>query len=189
MTRKVRTVFVWPVALGVLGTACATSGAVPRPFPVPGSTASNPARLPAGREGAVTGPAENPASEAAIARQSLTETALEFLGVRYRHGGTDPAGFDCSGFTQYVFARHGLALPREVRDQFRAGTPVDRDELRPGDLLFFTTTAPGASHVAIALDGNQFVHAPSSTGVVRVEALAARHWSHRYVGARRIRRE
>jgi cell wall-associated NlpC family hydrolase len=118
--------------------------------------------------------------------ESLLRTALGLRGVRYRFGGADPEGFDCSGFTQYVFGRHGLALPREAGDQFRSGTPVDRGNLAPGDLLFFTTTAPGPTHVAIALDAHQFVHAPNSRGVVRIERLDARHWSQRYIGARRV---
>jgi cell wall-associated NlpC family hydrolase len=77
-------------------------------------------------------------------------------------------------------------LPREVRDQYLIGEPVRRDNLAAGDLLFFTTTAPGASHVAIALGREEFVHAPSSTGVVRVERLDSRYWALRYLGARRL---
>lgn len=117
----------------------------------------------------------------------LVVTALALRGVPYRNGGGDPAGFDCSGFTKYVFARHGVALPRETRDQFRAGQPVRRTEVTSGDLVFFSTTAPGASHVAIALDEDQFVHAPSATGVVRVERLSLTYWDRRFVGARRVR--
>jgi hypothetical protein len=117
---------------------------------------------------------------------ALTGTALALRGAPYRNGGTDPNGFDCSGFTQYVFAQHGVPLPREVRDQFRLGTSVQADQLVAGDLLFFATTDPGASHVGIAIGGDEFVHAPSSTGVVRVEHLASSYWSPRFLGARRI---
>ena len=124
-----------------------------------------------------------PAPEASAA---LVATALELLGVPYQNGGTTADGFDCSGFTQYVFARHGLLLPREVRDQFNAGAPVDRDAIEAGDLLFFQTTAKGPSHVGIAVGGDEFVHAPSSTGVVRVEHIGANYWATRYVGARRV---
>jgi peptidoglycan DL-endopeptidase CwlO len=112
-------------------------------------------------------------------------TALDLRGIRYRDGGTDPQGFDCSGFTQYVFARYGVALPRAVREQYRIGQQV-RDDLAPGDLLFFTTSEPGASHVAILVGGDEFVHAPSSTGVVRVEHLSASYWAQRFLGARRV---
>jgi cell wall-associated NlpC family hydrolase len=77
-------------------------------------------------------------------------------------------------------------LPREVRDQFTAGEAVDSRALQPGDLLFFATMGSGASHVAIALGGDGFVHAPSSDGVVRVEQLTLPYWSRRFLGVRRI---
>jgi cell wall-associated NlpC family hydrolase len=73
-----------------------------------------------------------------------------------------------------------------VSDQFRLGRVVKPDELSAGDLVFFTTVAPGASHVAIALGGDEFIHAPSTAGVVRVERLSAPYWSQRFVGARRV---
>jgi len=118
---------------------------------------------------------------------ALVGTALSLRGTPYRNGGADPQGFDCSGFTQYVFAQFGVPLPREVRDQFEQGKLVKAgDELAAGDLLFFTTVAPGPTHVGIAIGGDQFVHAPSSTGVVRVERLSASYWATRYLGARRI---
>jgi peptidoglycan DL-endopeptidase CwlO len=111
---------------------------------------------------------------------------MSLRGAPYRNGGSDPSGFDCSGFTQYVFAQYGIALAREVRDQFLQGSAVGADEIAPGDLLFFSTTTAGPSHVAIAIGDDQFVHAPSSTGVVRVEHLSVRYWSTRYLGARRV---
>jgi cell wall-associated NlpC family hydrolase len=116
----------------------------------------------------------------------LIATALALQGTPYRNGGADPSGFDCSGFTQFVFARHGVALPRETRDQFHTGEPVGKRDVVPGDLVFFSTVAPGASHVAIAVDGDRFVHAPSSTGVVRIERLSLPYWEGRFVGARRV---
>ena len=117
---------------------------------------------------------------------ALTGTALALRGTPYRDGGSDASGFDCSGFTQYVFARYGVRLPREVRDQYRMGRPVEPQDLLPGDILFFTTTAPGPTHVGIAIGGDEFVHAPSSTGVVCVERLSSSYWSPRFLGARRI---
>lgn len=125
-------------------------------------------------------------STAALNSYALTGTALSLRGRPYRDGGTDPNGFDCSGFTQYVFGQHGLQLPREVRDQWGAGKAVKSDQIAPGDLMFFTTVAPGASHVGISLGGDEFVHAPSSTGVVRVERVSSSYWATRFVGARRI---
>jgi cell wall-associated NlpC family hydrolase len=111
---------------------------------------------------------------------------LALRGTRYRDGGSDPGGFDCSGFTQYVFGQHGLALPRDVKDQFEVGRKVRPAEIAQGDLIFFSTAGPGASHVGIAIGGDAFVHAPSSTGVVRVERMTAPYWSQRFVGARRV---
>ena len=90
----------------------------------------------------------------------------------YRNGGSDPGGFDCSGFVWYVFAQHGIAVPRTVAEQFRVGTSVDPIDLQPGDLVFFNTTGrPGPSHVGISIGGDEFVHAPSRAGEVRVERL------------------
>jgi cell wall-associated NlpC family hydrolase len=97
-------------------------------------------------------------------------------------------GFDCSGFVQWVFAQHGRSLPREVRDQYDEGTPINRDKVQAGDLVFFETVSRGASHVGIALGEGQFVHAPSSRGVVRVESYTSRYWASRWIGARRIGR-
>ena len=116
---------------------------------------------------------------------TLTADALALLGRPYRNGGIDPSGFDCSGFTQFVFGQRGVALPREVREQFALGQTVKADEIAAGDLIFFSTVARGPSHVAIALGGDQFIHAPNSAGVVRVEHLTS-YWSHRLIGARRM---
>jgi cell wall-associated NlpC family hydrolase len=116
----------------------------------------------------------------------VTRTALALLGVPYRNGGADPSGFDCSGFVQYVFARHGAALPREASHQFLAGRSVGLTDVKPGDLLFFETVSRGPSHVGIAIGEGRFVHAPSSRGVVRVEPYTASYWARRFLGARRI---
>jgi len=117
---------------------------------------------------------------------ALVDIALSFRGVPYRNGGSDPSGFDCSGLVQWVFAQQGVALPRQVHDQFDVGTPVDREDVRAGDLLFFETVSKGASHVGIALDNETFIHAPSSRGVVRVERYTSDYWKKRYLGARRV---
>jgi len=87
---------------------------------------------------------------------------------------------------RYVFERNGIAVPRTVGDQFKAGKSVEARQLEPGDLVFFTTVSPGASHVGIVVGGDEFVHAPSSTGEVRVERLSASYWASRLIGARRV---
>jgi cell wall-associated NlpC family hydrolase len=159
------------LAAGV--TACASGGNAPRPRPFPG------ANLP---------PATQPAEvEPEIVQPPLLATALALRGTPYLNGGSEPTqGFDCSGFVQWVFGQHGTALPREVREQFDAGRGIDRDEVKPGDLVFFTTVSRGASHVGIALGNGEFVHAPSSRGVVRVEPYTSGYWAARWVGARRV---
>ena len=107
-------------------------------------------------------------------------------GTPYRNGGGDPSGFDCSGFVYYVFGQNGVSVPRTVTEQFRAGRDVDPPAMEAGDLVFFTTVTKGASHVGISIGGDEFVHAPSSRGEVRVERLSAPYWSTRFVGARRV---
>lgn len=167
------------VVLAAWTGACATSGAVPRPrpFPTPEPEAAAGAPPPA------TSTAGTPG---AVDADAVVRSALGFRGVPYRNGGVDPKGFDCSGLVQYVFAAAGVSLPREVRDQWRAGQQVTPDRITPGDLVFFATAGAGASHVGIAIGGDQFVHAPSTTGVVRVERFSLPYWAQRYVGARRI---
>jgi cell wall-associated NlpC family hydrolase len=127
-----------------------------------------------------------PASGSSPIAYSVAGTALSLRGTPYRNGGSDPTGFDCSGFVRYVFSQHGVIVPRTVSDLFRAGHQVTANHLEPGDLVFFTTVAPGASHVGIAIGGDEFVHAPSSVGQVRVEHMTASYWSTRFVGARRV---
>jgi peptidoglycan DL-endopeptidase CwlO len=162
--------------------ACATTGATPAPFPRPGGGA------PAGSGAARTPPAPKgtPTPLTNSTAYALVGTALSLRGVPYRQGGTDPNGFDCSGFVRYVFGQYGVNVPRKVEDQFHAGRSVDVAQLQPGDLVFFTTVSPGASHVGIAVGGDEFVHAPSSTGEVRVERISASYWKSRLVGARRV---
>jgi cell wall-associated NlpC family hydrolase len=155
------------VLVGTLGGGCASTGAVPRPFPVPGGST----------ESAGTRP---------ISGSALASAALAFQGVPYRAAGADPSGFDCSGLVQYVFAQHGVAAPRSVVEQFRAGRPVGPERVEPGDLVFFKIDAREVSHVGIAVGDGRFVHAPSTRGTVRVEALDSPYWARRYAGARRV---
>ncbi len=167
------------VILAVTSGACATRTGVPRPFPG--------AAIPPGAGGAPSDRVEAPTEPAAPPTSAtVVTTALGFRGVPYRNGGSDPSGFDCSGFVQYVFGQHGTLLPREVRDQYRTGRRVDVNEVKMGDLLFFQTVSRGASHVGVAIGGGQFVHAPSSRGVVRVERYDGPYWASRFVGARRV---
>lgn len=166
----------------VCSSACAASGGTPRPFPRPGGHAAEPpaASLPNGG----ASPTRTPLLR--TDGYEVSGTALSLRGVPYRNGGTDPQGFDCSGFVWYVFAQHGLSVPRTVEEQYRAGGSVAPTDLQAGDLVFFTTVAPGASHVGIVVGGDSFVHAPSSNGVVRVERFGSGYWASRFIGARRM---
>jgi cell wall-associated NlpC family hydrolase len=159
--------------LAALSGACAARGGTPVPRPFPGAS------LPPS--------AVEPAPEPPAPVPALISTALRFRGVPYRNGGSDPSGFDCSGFVQYVFGQLGTLLPREVREQYQLGRGMDLDDVEAGDLLFFETEGRGASHVGMAIGGGEFVHAPSSRGVVRVERYDAEYWARRFVGARRVR--
>jgi cell wall-associated NlpC family hydrolase len=170
--------------MGAFAAGCASSGAVPKPFPG-ASTPGGPPPTTAGRPVETAPGIAVPSPDGGTAQMALA-SALELRGVPYRNGGSDPNGFDCSGLVQWVFAQNGRALPREVREQFLVGREVDADEVQPGDLLFFDTGSRGASHVGIALDRESFVHAPSSNGVVRVERYTSNYWSSRYLGARRV---
>ena len=189
ITVIVRAVLLIVLVVGT--TACASSGAVPHPFPIPSgppAAAAPPPVVPDPPVATRTDPTPIVIAPADADGEgyALAGTALSLRGAPYRNYGADPSGFDCSGFVQYVFKQYGRALPREVREQFRVGKQIARDRLEPGDLVFFTTVSSGASHVGIAIGGDQFVHAPSSTGVVRVERLSSSYWSPRFLGARRM---
>jgi cell wall-associated NlpC family hydrolase len=107
--------------------------------------------------------------------------ARRWLGVHYRWGGASPSGFDCSGFTSYVWGRLGVELPHSAAAQFGAGTPVARSRLRPGDLLFFS----GLGHVGLYVGGGRMIHSPHSGSSVEIVPLADRYGA-RLVGARRL---
>lgn len=120
--------------------------------------------------------------------QQIIDRAQDLIGARYRRGGDRPqTGFDCSGLVDYVFREGvGLVLPRVVREISKAGTPVTRDELKPGDLVFFRTMRHAFSHVGIYLGDHLFVHAPRTGETVRIDDLQGRYWARRYSGARRM---
>ncbi|HEV3086380.1 MAG TPA: C40 family peptidase [Candidatus Elarobacter sp.] len=124
------------------------------------------------------------AARGAAMASSLTRNAMKFLGVRYSFGGSSAYGFDCSGYTQHVFAMMGVRLPRMADEQYYAGKSFSGSP-KAGDLVFFHTYAPGVSHVGISLGGDKFVHASSSHGVM-VSSLHDSYWGPRYLGAKRV---
>lgn len=107
--------------------------------------------------------------------------AMQYLGIPYVYGGSTPAGFDCSGFIMFVFAQVGVSLPHNAAAQYGYGTPVDRSQLQPGDLVFFN----GLGHAGIYIGGNSFIHAPHTGDVVKISSMSGWYDS-TYVGAKRL---
>lgn len=124
------------------------------------------------------------------AREVLVN-ALSLTGIRYQYGGNSPeTGFDCSGFVRYVYQQaSNLTLPHGARAISQLGKTVPKNELQPGDLVFFNTLKSAFSHVGIYLGNNRFIHSPSSGGGVRVENMQSNYWEKRFNGAQRIEAE
>ena len=118
----------------------------------------------------------------------LVVNAMGFLGVPYKRGGNSvETGFDCSGFVRAMYEQTvGLVLPRRADQQAAATQEIARDDLKPGDLVFFNTLKRAFSHVGIYVGGGKFIHSPSSGAEVRVEDMRAAYWTTRFNGARRV---
>jgi len=114
---------------------------------------------------------------------ALVAFAKQFVGVPYVWAGGSPSGFDCSGFTYYVFNNFGISIPRMADEQYYSGARVSEPQL--GDLVFFSTYEAGPSHVGIYIGGNQFIHSSSGTGDVTITSLSSSYYSARYLGASR----
>ncbi len=117
---------------------------------------------------------------------NVVETAKMYLGCKYIHGGTSPErGFDCSGFTSYVFRLHGVSLNRTAAGQYSNGVAVNRSDLQPGDLVMFKKGS-SISHVAIYIGGGQIIHAQSSSTGVSISTINSGYYNTYYYGARRV---
>ena len=147
----------------------AAAAAAPAPI-VSNSTSAAPATEPS--------PVAAPASGGG--NSSLVDIAMRYLGIPYVYAGADPSGFDCSGFTMYVYAQIGISLPHNAAMQFGEGTPVSYDQLQPGDLVFFY----GLGHVGMYIGGGSFIHSPHTGDVVKISPLAG-HYASVFDGARR----
>lgn len=117
--------------------------------------------------------------------KDIVKTAAKYKGVPYKFGGTTPKGFDCSAYVQYVFGKHDAKLPRTADAQVLDGIFVLKSKLKPGDLVFFSTYASGASHVGIYAGSGKFWSASTSRGVV-LDSLDTGYWKEHYYGARRV---
>jgi cell wall-associated NlpC family hydrolase len=128
-----------------------------------------------------------PEAGAPDASSDVVRTAYNYRGVRYRYGASGERGFDCSGFTSYVYGKKGVSLPHNAAEQFEHGRRVAKSDLKPGDLVFFHTTRRSISHVGIYVGDGKFVHASSAGGRVRVDSLNSGYYSNRFRGARRVK--
>lgn len=124
-------------------------------------------------------------AQATATGNALITTAKKYMGVPYVWGGTTTDGFDCSGFTQYVMKQNGITIPRTAAEQYATGTPVDKSQLRVGDLVFFTTYKEGASHVGFYMGDGKFIHASSANEQVTISNLGDTYYVEHYIGARR----
>lgn len=119
--------------------------------------------------------------------EEIVAFAKKFMGVPYVFGGTTPSGFDCSGFLQYVFKQFGINIPRLADEQYLLGEAVRTSQLSVGDLVFFSTYLPGASHCGFYVGDGKFLHTSSSRGV-RVDSLDSEYWKPKFLGGKRITR-
>jgi cell wall-associated NlpC family hydrolase len=156
-------------------TTAAAAADPPPPTTAPATTATTAPPPPA------TTTAVAPSSSPGPGHPEAATIALRYLGIKYLWGGASPStGFDCSGLVMYVYAQLGVSLPHFAAAQYGMGKPVSRDQLQPGDLVFFDAL----NHVGIYIGGGQFVHAPETGDVVKITALS--DFGSSYVGARRI---
>lgn len=135
-----------------------------------------------------TAPPSQSAEDGDQRMSGLVVAAMGALGLAYRRGGNDYAsGFDCSGFVRALYQQNfNLLLPRRAAEQAAATQSIGRDELRPGDLVFFNTLNRSYSHVGIYVGDHRFIHSPRTGAVVRIEDMRVNYWNRRYDGARRV---
>ncbi|MEO4054157.1 C40 family peptidase [Solibacillus sp. CAU 1738] len=126
------------------------------------------------------------ASASDFSTKEVKEIAQKYLGSPYLYGGTTSKGFDCSGYITTVFKELGVSLPRSSASMYGVGESVDKNDLIPGDLVFFNTSGSGISHVGIYLGGGDFIHSQTDIGVSITSINEKYYWADRYVGAKRV---
>ncbi len=129
---------------------------------------------------------ETPVEQSNSGGASVVEYAKRFIGTPYVSGGKTPSGFDCSGFTSYVYAAFGIQLNASSSTQAQQGVPVSKDALQPGDLVFFNTSGSGISHVGLYIGDGNMVHATVPGDTVKISSMNTSYYASRYVGARRV---
>lgn len=155
--------------------------------PVQESTEQLPAETPAPTPEPVATPTPEPTVDPGVHKaQSIIAEAKKYQGLHYVWGGTSPSGFDCSGFVYYLYGKNDVSLPRVSFSQFKTGTVISRDQLEPGDLVFFNTDGTGASHVGIYIGDGSFIHSSSGAKKVTISTLSDGFYNSHYLGARRV---
>lgn len=134
------------------------------------------------KEGETNTNPDTPSRGDEVSSNAIVSYASNFLGIPYQWGATGPNTFDCSGYTQYVFAHFGINIPRVSRDQARAGAYVPRNQLKPGDLVFFAKPGKPVHHVGMYVGNNSYMHAPQTGDVIKISSLSSR--SDYYTGRR-----
>ena len=133
---------------------------------------------------------EGMTSEGLLFKQGLAEgvllAAYSQVGTPYRYGGTTPQGFDCSGFTCWVYSQNGIQMPRSSKEQFKVGRPVGKEEIKPGDLLMYKRGNRGGTHVGIYVGDGKYIHSPSRGKTVMEDNAFNPKSSLRFLGARRV---
>ena len=169
------------LCLGLLALFCAAAHAAP-----PASAEDDISRFMA--EKGLLNRLEQVRASVADRAAELVVNAMGFLGVPYRRGGnTVDTGFDCSGFVKAMYEQTvGLILPRRANEQAAATQKIDKQDLKPGDLVFFNTMRQAFSHVGIYVGEGKFIHSPKPGAEVRVEDMSVRYWAQRFDGARRV---
>ncbi|MCL5256843.1 MAG: C40 family peptidase [Chloroflexi bacterium] len=153
--------------------------ATPAPQPTPEETpAPEPTATPTPEPTAAPAPTDGSAGE------KIVEIAKRYIGTPYVWGGTTPAGFDCSGFVYYVYKQAGVPIPRDIYGQLAAGRRIDRNNLMPGDIVFFQNTyKAGLSHVGIYVGGGNFIEAVTFGVPLKISALWSSYYAAHYYGA------
>jgi cell wall-associated NlpC family hydrolase len=169
------------LSLGLLALMCAAAHAAP-----PASAEDDISRFMADK--GLLERLEQVRHRVADKASDLVFNAMGFLGVPYRRGGnTVDTGFDCSGFVKAMYEQTlGLILPRRANEQAAATQKIDKQDLKPGDLVFFNTMRHAFSHVGIYVGEGRFIHSPKPGAEVRVEDMSVRYWAQRFDGARRV---
>lgn len=178
-----------PAEAGPAAAQAATATPRPKPSPAPPTPAPTPPTPAAGQvaAGKAAAPLAVVSPPRAAPSDGLAGAALKFLGAPYVWGGSSPSGFDCSGLVWYVSRQVGKPLSRAMLGEYNGGSHPARDELKPGDLVFFQNTyAPGLSHNGIYIGNGQFVHAADEQAGVTISSLATPYWSAHWFGATRL---